>query len=315
MDLTYANIMQSALADNTRRAYAQAWARFVEFCTHKDYLARPADPSHVVEFLIEQATRPVRMRRTPLSMGTVVIYRSAINHHHKDVGLPSPTHDPRVENVIRGLTRIKGSRVRRVKALREHHIEAMVQACGLTPIGLRNAAIIAIGFAGALRRSELCALTVDDIEMMTTRHAGESQQMFITIAQSKTDQHGRGQKIAIPEGRRIKPIARLQTWLDCSGIQAGYVFQSMRRGGRLRGNKMHHSDIPRIVKYYAAQIGLDAREIAGHSLRAGFVTSAAVHNARLDKIMAITRHRNPATVLKYIRDADAFCDHAGAHFL
>ena len=78
---------------------------------------------------------------------------------------------------------------------------------------------------------------------------------------------------------------------------------------------MHHSDIPRIVKYYAAQIGLDASEIAGHSLRAGFVTSAAAHHARLDKIMEVTRHRNPATVMEYIRDADAFADHAGERFL
>ena len=78
---------------------------------------------------------------------------------------------------------------------------------------------------------------------------------------------------------------------------------------------MHHSDIPRIVKHYAALIGLDPRAIAGHSLRAGFITSAAVHNARLDKIMAVSRHTNPSTVMRYIRDADAFADHAGQHFL
>ena len=83
----------------------------------------------------------------------------------------------------------------------------------------------------------------------------------------------------------------------------------------MRGKAMHHSDIPRIVKHYAALIGLNPKDIAGHSLRAGFVTSAAVHHARLDKIMEVTRHRNPATVMGYIRDADAFADHAGQRFL
>lgn len=78
---------------------------------------------------------------------------------------------------------------------------------------------------------------------------------------------------------------------------------------------MHHSDIPRIVKHYAGLIGLNPKDIAGHSLRAGFVTSAAVHHARLDKIMAVTRHRSPSTVMGYIRDADAFEDHAGQGFL
>ena len=78
---------------------------------------------------------------------------------------------------------------------------------------------------------------------------------------------------------------------------------------------MHHSDIPRILKHYAALIGLNPTDIAGHSLRAGFVTSAAIHHARLDKIMAVTRHRNPSTVMAYIRDVDAFADHAGQGFL
>ena len=78
---------------------------------------------------------------------------------------------------------------------------------------------------------------------------------------------------------------------------------------------MHHSDIPRIVKHYAALIGLNPKDIAGHSVRAGFVKSAAVHHARLDRIMAVTRHSNPATVMRYIRDADAFADHAGQCFL
>jgi len=89
----------------------------------------------------------------------------------------------------------------------------------------------------------------------------------------------------------------------------------MKRGGHVQGKPLHHSDIPRIVKHYASKIGLNPKEVAGHSLRAGFVTSAAVHHARLDKIMAVTRHTNPSTVMQYIRDADSFSDHAGENFL
>ncbi|MBF2734508.1 MAG: DNA recombinase [Betaproteobacteria bacterium AqS2] len=70
-----------------------------------------------------------------------------------------------------------------------------------------------------------------------------------------------------------------------------------------------------MIKHYAARIGLRPENVSGHSLRAGFVTSAAVHHARLDKIMEVTRHRSPATVMQYIRDADAFADHAGERFL
>ncbi len=210
---------------------------------------------------------------------------------------------------------MKGKAPRQVKALREHHIKKMLDQCSGTLIGLRDAAIIAIGFAGALRRSEICGFTTDDVEFIKPAKGGGPRKMFIYVRKSKTDQQGRGQKIAIPEGKYLKPIQRLQDWLQASGITQGYLFQTMKRGGKLRGRSMHHSDIPRLVKHYAELIGLDSKEISGHSLRAGFVTSAAVHHARLDKIMEITRHSNPQTVMRYIRDADCFRDHAGEKFL
>lgn len=311
----YNYILESAIAENTRIAYRKGWQRFSDFCAAKGYKPFPATPQAVIEFLIEQATRPVGTNGRHLSMGTVVLYHSAINRKHTDAGLPSPTRDPEVINVLRGLKRLKGTAQRQVKALRENQIEAMLKACGKTPLGMRDAAIIAIGFAAALRRSEICNLKIDDVEIINSPDGTSSSKMFIYIRQSKTDQQGKGQKIAIPEGKKIKPIMRLKDWLNVSGIRSGHVFQTLKRGGGLKGKKLHHSDVPRIIKHYAERIGLDPGEVAGHSLRAGFVTSAAAHHARLDKIMEVTRHRNPATVLKYIREADSFTDHAGAAFL
>ena len=93
-------------------------------------------------------------------------------------------------------------------------------------------------------------MTIDDIEIIDDK---ERLRMFLHIRKSKTDQEGRGQKIAIPEGKKIKPIKYLQDWLGAAGILSGPVFQTMIRGGRLRGKQMHHSDVPRIVKHYAAQ--------------------------------------------------------------
>ena len=155
---------------------------------------------------------------------------------------------------------------------------------------------------------------VEDLEFLDAEGDDEDR-MWLTVRQSKTDQQGKGQRVAILDGSVIRPIMRLRLWMENSGITSGPVFQTMKRGGHLRGKPMHHSDIPRILKQYAVRIGLNAKDIAGHSLRAGFVTSAAVHHARLDKIMAVSRHTNPATVMGYIRDADAFADHAGQRFL
>ncbi len=303
--------LYAELSANTRTAYQKGWDRFIDYCV-AEQIPDPlsASPEQVAQFFVHLATQPSPRSGAVPSMGTVMLYKSAVNKKYAEAGKPAPANHPVVGSTLKGLARLKGSAPRRVEALREHHIEAMLQSCPDTPIGKRDAAIIAVGFAGALRRSEICALAVEDIEFLD-----DEGQMWLTIRQSKTDQQGRGQRIAVQDGDGIRPIRRLKRYLGSSGITEGPLFQTMRRGGHLRGRPMHHSDIPRIVKQYAALIGLNPKDIAGHSLRAGFVTSAAVHHARLDKIMAVTRHRNPSTVMGYIRDVDAFADHAGQGFL
>ncbi len=310
-----AEAMSSELSDNTRKAYQKGWSRFMDYCIAEgvdDPLSVP--PEELARFFVRLATDASPRSGVIPSMGTVMLYKSAVNKKYLEAGRPSPTNHPIVRATLKGLGRLKGSSSRKVEALREYHIEAMLRACPRTLIGRRDAAIIAVGFAGALRRSEICNLILDDIEFLDSSE-DDGDRMWITIRQSKTDQQGKGQRVAILDGRSVRPIMHLRLWLESSGITRGPVFQTMKRGGHLRGKPMHHSDIPRILKHYAAHIGLDPKDIAGHSLRAGFVTSAAVHRARLDKIMEVTRHRNPATVMGYIRDADAFEDHAGHRFL
>ena len=307
--------LASELSENTRGAYQKGWSKFVDYCAAES-ITDPlsVSPDKVASFFVHLATCPSPQSGMILSMGTVNLYKSAVNKKYLEAGKPSPTNHPAVRSTLKGLARLRGSSSRKVDALREYHIEDMLQATPPTLIGKRDAAIIAVGFAGALRRSELCNLTVDDVEFLDSGEHHEDR-MILTIRRSKTDQQGKGQSVPILDGMGIRPIKRLRVWLESSGITEGPLFQTMKRGGNLRGKPMHHSDIPRIVKHYAALIGLDPKGIAGHSLRAGFVTSAAVHHARLDKIMSITRHTNPATVMGYIRDADAFADHAGRNFL
>ena len=309
-------LRNAALADNTRIAYDKGWRRFVDFCNRQGIQPLNATPEQVANFFVEMATQPSPASGRILSLGTLTLYRSAINKCYMDANKASPTAHSQVSVVLKGLARLRGGASRQVKALREHHIAAMLRVCPDTLIGQRDAAFLAIGFAAALRRSELCNLKVDDIEWEQGGLPGNGHSgIVIHIRKSKTDQLGKGQRVAVPEGKKIRPVARLRSWLQESGIQEGYLFQTMRKNGSLTGSPLHHSDIPRLVKHYAAAIGLNPKEFSAHSLRAGFVTSAAAHHARLDKIMEITRHTNPATLMKYIRDADAFTDHAGAAFL
>ncbi len=307
--------LPSELSDNTRTAYHKGWSRFLDYCAAesiKDPLSVSAD--RVASFLVHIATCPNPQSGRILSMSTVELYKSALSKKFVEEGIPSPTNHAIVRSTLKGLTRFRGSSRRKVEALREYHIAAMVQAAPDTLIGRRDSAIIAVGFAGALRRSEICNLKLEDVQFLESPDVSEDR-MLLNIRQSKTDQMGRGVRIPVLDGQGIRPIRLLRRWLEGSGITAGPLFQTMKRGGYLQGKPLDNGDIARIVKRYAERVGLDPKDIAGHSLRAGFVTSAAVHQARLDKIMVVTRHTNPATVMGYIRDADIFSDHAGRHFL
>lgn len=178
-------------------------------------------------------------------------------------GVESPAAARRVSDVLAELARIRDEVSRRVKA--------MLDMCPSGHFGRRDAAMLARVFAAALRRSELGTLLVTDIDFL------RCDKMVVLIRRSKTDQAGKRQRVAVPEGRTIRPVSRLWEWLEVAGIRDGYLFQTFRRGGRSSGQPLNHSEVPRLVKKYAVRIGLDPEKYAGHSLRAGFVTSAAVH--------------------------------------
>ncbi len=323
--LSVADAVKTSLAENTRRAYRNGWRRFAAYCEERQLDAMAATPEHVAEFLVAVASRPRSARSgsnqvEPLAPNTIKICLAAINRKYKESSLASPARHETVRSVLRGLRRLAAEPPRRVKALREDEIGAILRHCDRLAamrerrtLAIRDAAIVAVGFAGALRRSELCGLQVADIEFLGKN--GTPGGMFLHIRRSKTDQVGRGQKIAVPEGSSIQPVERMRRWLGEAGITHGPAFQSLWRGGRPRGRALHPTEVARVVKRCVEAIGLDPADYSGHSLRAGFVTSAAAHGASLDRIMDVTRHRNAGMVLRYIRHADAFRDHPGAAFL
>ena len=313
------------MSENTAATYESGWRRFTAYCEGMGRDPMAATPDTVAGFLVKMASGPRARNATapgerPLAVGTLQVYLAAIRWRYRAAGRVSPTSDGKVTGVLQGLRRLSDRQPRQVTALREHDIARILSHCDLLAgiptfrsIAARDAALIAMGFAAALRRSEICALEFGDLQFLDPSR--DRSGMFLHIRRSKTDQFGRGHRIAVPEGAAVRPVRRLKQWLTLSGIAGGPVFPTMRRGGVLLGRALHPADIARLVKHYVRAIRLDPAEYSGHSLRAGFTTSAAVHGARLDKIMEVTRHTTPRMVLRYIREADAFEDHAGAAFL
>ena len=302
-------VREAARSENTRIAYSKSWRCFAGWCRSVDLAPKEARPEDIVKFLVAMANDGPIGGNGPLALNTLRLYRSGLNDRWRRMGASSPASASVVDEVLQGLARFLGDRPRRVKALREYEILAMLKSCSGGLHGLRDAAVLSLGFAAALRRSELCNLRTGDLELKGV------EGMLLHLRRSKTDPQGAGQRVAVMQGKSVMPIAHLERWLGASKISEGFVFQTLLRGGVASGNPLDSGEIARIVKRHARLIGLDPSEYSGHSLRAGFVTCAAVHHARIDKIMEVTRHKSAATLLKYIRDEDSFVDHAGAAFL
>ena len=132
----------------------------------------------------------------------------------------------------------------------------------------------------------------------------------IRITHSKTDQEGEGAMIAIVRGSIACPVEALKAWRDAAGIATGPVFRLIRKGGEL-GARLSAQSVADIVKAHAENVGLDPAAFAGHSLRAGFLTSAAKRGASIFKMMDQSRHRSVDTLRGYVRDAEIFKNHAG----
>jgi len=174
--------------------------------------------------------------------------------------------------------------------------------------GLRDRALLLMGFAGAFRRSELVAPNVSDIAEAKTG-------LLVTIRRSKTDQERQGVTIAIARGDIACPVKALREWLDAAGIKAGPIFRPIDRHGNLLPSRLTAQSVANIVKAYAGRAGFDASTFSGHSLRSGFLTSAAAKGASIFKMMDVSRHKSVDTLRGYVRDAELFKDHAGAGLL
>jgi integrase len=184
----------------------------------------------------------------------------------------------------------------------------MLVCCPDTLTGKRDRALLALGFAGAFRRSELVALTVADF-------VEAPDGLCITIRRSKTDQEGAGQEIAIPRGYRVRPVEAIQAWLAASGITEGPLFRPVGKGDRLQDAPLSTFSVAQIVKAHAERAGLDPALFADHSLRAGFLTSAAESGSSVFKMMEVSRHKSVDVLRGYVRHAGLFKEHAGAGFL
>lgn len=293
-------------AQNTRKGYRSDWARFEAWCASRGVCAMPAAPTTVALYLTDRAVEGRKVSTLQRSL-------AAISKAHKTAGHPSPAITEPVQRVMRGIKRTHGVAQLQKAPLSVEDLRRMCLALPETTSGVRDRALLLLGFAGAFRRGELAALTVEDVELVVDG-------LRVTLRRSKTDQDGEGRIMAIPFGSdpATCPIRTFRRWLDVAGIVEGAVFRAVNRGGHLvtrrkdGDGRLSARDVARVVKRAAKAAGLDSSNLAGHSLRAGLATSAAKSGKSERSIMAQTGHRSPMMVRRYIRDANLFAENAAA---
>ncbi len=294
-------------AASTQRAYASDWRRFSAWCFAHGLETLPADPRAVAVFLSAEA----EAGSAPLTVGRRL---AAIGWMHRRAGLQPPqTREgaAAILEVMAGIRRSHG-----IAPARKHAADADVLRDVLRAIvgddmrSVRDRALLAFGMAGAFRRSELVALRLADIELVP-------EGLRVTIRRSKTDQDGAGATIAIPEGRRLRPKALLDAWLERGGISDGFLFRRLIPGpaGGATASPMSDRAVAQLVQARVAQAGYVGGDFAGHSLRAGFLTSAARSGASVFKMREVSRHKSMQVLADYVRDAELFQNHAGEDFL
>lgn len=301
----------AARAPNTLRGYRSDWAEFTAWCATKRANPLPAQAGTISAYLTELA-------RAEAKVGTMSRRLSAIRFAHQLRDHPDPTTGARVVAVWEGIRRTHGAPPEQASPLMPPDLFDVLTACPTHKIwktkgrppepdltGLRDRALLLVGFFGALRRSELAALTVDDI--------GEHPNgLVIALPRSKVNQRGEHTELVVlPRADSTRcPVRAVETWTATAGITDGPLLRPISKGNRPLPRALNPESINDLVQAAIGRAGIDPTGYSAHSLRAGFVTYAHLRGASDRAIAHQTRHRSLATIGTYVRIHEAWTDNA-----
>ena len=296
------NNLKSSKAINTIRAYKSDFKDFGGFCAKHSFKSLPTDPKIVALYLTYLSGKDAKMstlRRRLVSIGMI----------HKLKGHYLDTKHPVIIENLMGIKRTKGSIQRGKKPILINHLKAIINVIDELKTEeikkARDKTLILVGFGGGFRRTELVSIDHEDLEFVP-------EGVKITLRRSKTDQFGEGMIKGLPyfTNEIYCPVKNLKKWLEISKITTGPIFRRFSKGSSLTNKRLTDQSVVLLMKEYLNLAGIENKNFAGHSLRAGFATVAAESGADERSIMAMTGHKTTQMVRRYIREANIFKNNA-----
>ena len=295
------NNLKSSKANNTLRAYKSDFRDFGAFCAKHGLSSLPSEPKIISLYLthLSKNSKISTIRRRLVSISMF----HKLKGHYIDIKHPIIT-----ENLL-GIKRVKGSNQIGKKPLLISHLKSIINVINEQQNEeikkFRDRSIILIGFGGGFRRTELISIDYEDLEFVP-------EGLKITIRRSKTDQFGEGMIKGLPyfPNEIYCPVTSLKKWLEISKIKSGPIFRRFSKGSLLTKKRLTDQSVVLLMKKYLNLAGIENKNFAGHSLRAGFATVAAESGADERSIMAMTGHKTTQMVRRYIREANIFKNNA-----
>lgn len=288
----------ASMARSTLKTYASYWEQWQRWCEDNGQSALPADGGTVALYIAWRA-------RTH-APATIQAELAAIAAAHRAAAAPDPTKDLEVKTVLRGIRRTKGVAQAKKSPLVAQALREVLGTLDDSARGRRDRCMLIMGWAGALRRSELVAIDHEDLALV-------AEGLVLTIRRSKTDRYGAGDTVGLPRhpDTRYDVVQTYLDWVAISGAHAGPVFRPVTRSGYALPRRINDRSVALLVKRVARLAGLQG-DYSGHSLRAGLATSAAAAGAGEAAIMRQTRHKSTTVMRGYIRPASVWIENAAA---
>ncbi len=288
-------LSDKGLSKNTKNAYSKDFALFADFCLRVEKSWLPATPETVCAYLASIIDK---------KYSTISRVCVSIKRFHVESGFDSPTDSQSVKSVLKGIRREIGISCDAAKPILWADLKRMVSNCERTIRGRRNQAILLLGWCAALRRSEICALDVEDLSFLP-------EGLTIRIKKSKTDQEGRGTNIFIPRApeNELCCVRFLEDYKELLFLnRCGPLFRRVRKTNSMmfydwgNASRLTEQTITDIVKDSARSVGYSPLEYSAHSLRRGFATQCGQLGIPERFIARQTRHASMEVLRRYIED-------------